>query len=531
MWARSFCWATILALPSCVNTERSHPIDRITRPDAATIERFSTADDRRGVPVVAVVGAVDEESSNAAPSVDVDPKTGLGFDEVMRSVEGQFPLILSALEEVQIARARLLSAEGGFDVAIKGDSENSPQGFYETETAKLRVEQPTTFWGATVFTGYKIGSGDFPVWEGGRRTRTHGELSAGLSIPLLKGRTIDPRRLALWKARLGEAQADPIVIEKRLDATRKAALTYWKWVAAGQKLGIAKRLLDLALTRQQGIEISVEEGALAPLSIVENKRLMVERRSIVIRAERALEQAAIALSLFWRDRQGAPLIPNASQLPPSLPEPRNPEATIREEDFDIALSSRPEIRALELDLLQLEFEGEKAENDLLPKLDLTVAGSKDLGSRTTDPDDKGPFEFDILLNFDLPVQRRNAKGKILALDAKSVQLERKLQFARESVIAEVRDAQSALRQTWRRLAQVRENAALAGQLEEAERVFLSEGQSDLLRVNLREQQTASAASTLIDVVSEHFQSLSEYRASLGIPYDESVPGRSAAKDR
>ena len=116
--------------------------------------------------------------------------------------------------------------------------------------------------------------------------------------------------------------------------------------------------------------------------------------------------------------------------------------------------------------------------------------------------------------------KRGAKGRVRSLGAEGVQVERKLQLARDQVVAEVRDARSALRQTWLRLEQNRKNVQLAGEIEQVERFRLEEGESDLLTVNIREQQTARAAATLVDVLAEHFRSLAEYRASLGVPYDE-----------
>ena len=66
---------------------------------------------------------------------------------------------------------------------------------------------------------------------------------------------------------------------------------------------------------------------------------------------------------------------------------------------------------------------------------------------------------------------------------------------------------------------MRENARLAVELAEAERVRLGLGASDLFRVNLREVQAAAAAANLIDVLSEYFLAMAGYRASLGLPYE------------
>ncbi len=96
---------------------------------------------------------------------------------------------------------------------------------------------------------------------------------------------------------------------------------------------------------------------------------------------------------------------------------------------------------------------------------------------------------------------------------------------RDLVVSEVRGAVTALGRTLERLDQARRNVELARDLEEAERLQLDLGESDLFRLNLREQQTAVAAAALVDVVGEHFRALAAYRAVLGLPYDEVVAGQ------
>ncbi len=487
------------------------------------IDRFRNTSLEPGPSAVSLIaiplstGDTASDCPDARMMGEADP---LEFEDILLSVEARFPLILAVLEEVEIATGRRVSALGGFDTRVKADSSLGVEGFYENETMKVMIEQPTETWGATFFGGYKVGTGDFPTWDGDLKTRAGGEFRAGVRLPLLAGRAIDQRRLRFWQAQVAEAQAEPIILQKRLEITRKAALAYWKWVSASQKLRIAERLLGLAEDRQEGILLRVETGDLPDIAMNENRRLLVERESIVIRSQRQVQRTAIELSLYYRDEEGQPKMPRLQEAPSVLPAPRDPSMSIAEDDLDRALQLRPEVRSLELELQQLELYLSKAENELLPKFDIGFAGSKDVGGVVTNPDDKGPFELDVFLTFDLPLQRRGARGKAREIQAKSRKLKRELQFARDRVIADVRDSESALRQTWLRVALAEENVTLAGALEQAERLAFSQGESDLLRVNLREQQTASAASTLVDVITEYFRSFANYRASVGVPYDE-----------
>ena len=507
--------AALLTLTACSGGGGVRPV-ALPAPAVTpeTTRRLAVDESAREPAVLPVLGAVEGTTDGTSPTAEGP----LRFAEVMVAVERSFPLVLAALEEVEIAEAEVLAAEGGFDLRVRGGLDSSLQGYYESDSASLGLEQPTTLWGATLFGGYKYGEGDFPVWEGGRKTRTGGEVRAGVRVPLLAGRSIDPRRAALWKARIQRAAADPKVLARRLDATREAALVYWGWVAAGQRLDIAERLLELARTRQAGIEESVDAGQFAPIALVENRRLIVERESIALRAERDLRQAAIRLSLFWRGADGAPRVPSRADLPGLLPSPRDPASILRDEDLGLALARRPEVQLGRLALETMDVELARRENDVLPRVDVAVAGSQDLGAATADPDDKGPFEFDAFLDVELPLQRRSARGALDAGRARRRQMERELTLAEDRVAAEVRDVRLRLEVSWARLERVRENARLAATLEEAERAELAEGTSDLLRVNLREQQTAAAASMLVDAVAEHFRGLAEYRAVLGVPY-------------
>ncbi|MCF6311830.1 MAG: TolC family protein [Verrucomicrobiales bacterium] len=440
------------------------------------------------------------------------------FNQLMQAVEADFPLILAALEAGEIASGEMLAAKGGFDLKLNTSAGVNALGYYQNEMAGVKLEQPLEKFGASLFGGYKLGSGNFAVWDGGLRTNSGGEISSGIKLPLLSGRVIDKRRLALWQARISQDRAQPIVLQKKLEVSKKAASAYWKWVAAGKKIEIAKRLLFLAENRHATLESSHKEGEVPRLAITENSRLIVERQSILISSSRLVEQAAIALSLYWRGEEGVPKVPTLRMLPANLAKPLNPDKIIRSEDVSFAMRKRPEIKIFDLKLKEIDLKAQKARNDTLPRLDLIAALSKDVGSPVYNPDIKGPLEAGVYLQFEVPLQRRAAKGRAKVLSAQMAQVIRKKQFAVDQVVAEIRDSSSALRQTWLRISQSRKNLELAVEIEKAEREKLTEGDSDLFRVNLREQQTAAAAAALINTIVEHFVALAYYRASIGVPY-------------
>jgi cobalt-zinc-cadmium efflux system outer membrane protein len=456
-----------------------------------------------------------------AEGVDA-PSASIELHDVLLSVERHFPLLLAAREELRVADARLLGAEGRFDTRINASGGSELEGFYTSERLDFGVTQPLSPFGADLSAGYLLGRGDFAVYYGKAKTDEGGEYRLGLLLPLLQNRAIDARRVGVWKARLARDRAEPELVQAELSITRDAALAYWKWVAAGRRREIARRLLALAEGRMAQIRLAVEEGELARIDLTENQRLIVDRQASLVRAERSLEQAAIALSLYWRNAEGQPRVPADDALPYEFPAPLDVQQVSLPGDEALALARRPELSALSIEQEELNLEMQLAENTMLPRLDLELRASQDVGGEVNDPDDKGPFEFGVFLDFDVPVQRSRARGQVRLIQARRIQLQQELQFAADRVQAEVRDARSALVLSWGRIGQARENVELAGELAEAERFKLGVGESDLLRVNLREQQAAVAASELVAALEGYYAALTSYRAAIGVPYLEEL---------
>lgn len=471
------------------------------------------------------VNPVDPYSSDAPDAEPLVRSTGsevkpLELAELLTAVERHFPVVLAARAEVDLAAARLLGARGAFDTQLGASARKDFEGFYQNERYDVSLSQPTRLGGAKFFGGYRLGSGEFDFYDQGGETNHGGEFSLGLGVPLLQGRAIDKSRVAEWRALLDAERAEPVVEAERIDATLDAARAYWDWIAAGAGLEITRLLLSLAETRQRQIELAAEAGELAPIATTDNERLIVERRIRFVRATRELEKAAIVLSLYLRNEEGEPVVPSPDRLPPRFPLPSDPAQVLIENDIVLALERRPDLRAIDLEVARAELDRDLAENAMLPVLDLKLQGSQDLGGATSTPDDKDPFELKAGLTFGVPVQRRVPRGKLREQEMKLVQLRLKAQFAREKAVAEVQDSVSAVTQSWQRVGEAARNVRLAAVLADAERVLLAEGESDLFRVNLREQQAALAQAAEVQVLSEHFRSLARYRAVLGLPYDE-----------
>jgi outer membrane protein TolC len=79
----------------------------------------------------------------------------------------------------------------------------------------------------------------------------------------------------------------------------------------------------------------------------------------------------------------------------------------------------------------------------------------------------------------------------------------------------MRDAHSALRGARERIEAARREVKLALALEDAERTRFEQGDSHLLIVNIREQQTAEAELREVDALLDYQRAIADSRAARG----------------
>jgi outer membrane protein TolC len=442
----------------------------------------------------------------------------LALGEVLTAVERHYPLLRAVEQERAIAGGRLLSALGAFDLNLTAGTDGG-WGTYDNFRSTVGLSQGLPVGGVGLFAGYRTGYGDFPTYYLDRKTAGGGEFRAGISLPLLRDRAIDRPRATVQQARLDVRIAEPVIDRQRLDFTRAAARTYWNWVAAGHRLRVAAELVKLADGRDEQLKGRVEANAIPKIERTDNQQNIALRNGLRVQAERAFQQAAIELSLFLRDDNGSPTLAGLDRLPafPDLP-------AVDAAGFDgllqTAFAQRPEPQRLRLARERAGVELALATNQTLPGLNATLAAGQDVGpgkSSLSGPNGLDRTTLAAGLAFQLPVQRRDARGRITAAQALVIQLEAQLQQAEDVVRAEVQDAFSAVE----RAAEFHEQAAarvdLARQVAEGERAKFANGQSSILTVTLREQAAFDAELALVGAKQEFFRALADLNAAVGLP--------------
>ncbi len=249
----------------------------------------------------------------------------LELSDVLASVDLHHPALEILEARTDVAEGALLSAEGAFDPLLAARGSLSLFGYYEYGRADVSVVQATPLYGASFFLGWRLGrgldTGGIPEYYGYDETLDGGELRGGVTVPLLRDGWIDGRRAGITRAERGVEAAEAELDARQLRVRFAATEVYWRWVAAGLRLAVAHHLLALAEVRDEQLAARVRAGALPPIEHLENRRSVLERRQVIIAARRSLERTAIALSLYLRDADGTPVVPDATRLPPQIAEP------------------------------------------------------------------------------------------------------------------------------------------------------------------------------------------------------------------
>lgn len=435
----------------------------------------------------------------------------LQLPEVLSSVQKLYPPYLAILLEQDLANARAQQALGAFDLQFNAGSNSNPIGYYNGRTSTATLDQPLPFWGGNVYGGYRLSSGFLPDYNKDR-TGTEGSGVVGLKIPLLRDGAIDRRRATLWQARIDKELADPLILRQYLDFIRAATISYYNWVAAGQRLALAEELLRLAKDRDSAIQEQVRTGASAPIIQIDNLRLVVSREIGVVQANRRFQAAAIELSLFYRKNVNAePILASREQLPNLFPPRPRPSENRIDTDLPKALTARPEMRRIALSMEKLRIDQRLAKNNLLPNLDIALEGSQVPDGKPAAKTDKTELVAKVELK--VPLQRREAKGRLESFNVQISRLEQEQTFARDRITADVRDSLSALFAAYYALAQSHRNVDLAQQLQDAENEKLKQGASDLLALQIREQATFDAKVLEVEALADYFRAEANYRAA------------------
>ena len=428
----------------------------------------------------------------------------LHFDEVLESVNEHDPRIRQAVAQLRRAESKTMAARGAFDPRLEGDGKILTGAYYDNQSANVELRQPTTLWGSEIFVGYRVGLASNERWPPYRddQTLSRGEVRAGIEVPIWRGGLIDPERAERARAIQLEEAADQALSAARLNLELAAARTYWNWVGTGQSREVARALLELARQRDAQLRRRLAAGSIASFDVVDNERILLERKAFLVAAERAFEKATFELSLFLRDSQGMPVVVAAQRVPEKVSVAPLEELSV-ERAIDEVLACHPELEKARAELESAEVSQKLSRNEVSPELNAVFAYSRDLGDLTnTDLDFTLPGNvFEVGVKLSMPLLLRKERGRAGVARADVADKEAQVRLVSDQLRARTLDAASAVEAAQRRAELTDEVLDTVAQLAEGERRRFEVGSSNLVFVNLREQQAAMAQMRYIQAVA------------------------------
>ena len=451
-------------------------------------------------------------SGVATDPVQVLYRDSIKLDDLLNSVEQHYPVIMASLQDVQKAESDLLMARGGFDPVLKSSAQTTPSGEYSNRTFDTLLEQPTPFWGTRIVAGYRKGSGEFGPYDEKLKTNSAGEVRGGVEVPLLRGGVIDERRAKIGVAEKSKIAVDYSLRMQKLDASRQAVSRYFEWIAAHEKLQIARDMLKLARERDEATRKRVHRGDAAVIDQVDNERSVLQRETAVVAAMRSVNKASLELSMFLRDNAGAPIVPSGPAYDKKILALSNGEIQkgldLTKVSFsDTDLTAYPEVRRSKALLEQSEIEIQYAENQFLPKVDAEVLVSQDYGDGSLK---KEKMEYKVGVKVELPLRMRSQNGRLNGVIANRNKIDAQLGLAKDRLNILLNDFRQSIDASRQRTELIQREVQLSAKVEEAERLRFRHGDSNLLMVNIREQTTADAEQRLVDAKIELLRALTEF---------------------
>ena len=415
------------------------------------------------------------------------------LEDVLSSSAAHFPTILQAFANRRAAQGDVVAADGAFDLVFSADGFDRVSGAWTGRIVNSEVRQNLRPLGASVYGGYRISDGRFPIYEDGNFTNTGGEFKVGALFSLLRDRAIDDRRFSTMDARLALQQADLDVVFTHVGVQHQAIIAYWRWVTAGRKLAVYEELLRIAKEREAGLEEQVRRGARAQIFLTENRQNITRRERLATEARRDFMTAANALSFFYRDVGGAPVIPAEDRLPPeNASEPIGALDIGDAPPLSAALALRPELAQLRVAAERAQARVNLSRNELMPRFDLRAEVSHDLGDIAEGGPTRDATDTVVGFRFSVPLQRREARGRLQRARAEAEALNQRRREAQEQMEIELRNILIDLNVSLRLVSIADQEVDQSAAMERAERQRFASGASDFFLVNVREETAADA---------------------------------------
>jgi outer membrane protein TolC len=401
-------------------------------------------------------------------------KVSLDTEWVFRLLDRDNPYVATAIANQKIQESRVIYAKSGFDTKVGSKHDEKRYPLSDARLSDVYLEKPLES-GVEVLMGYRKAYGTQEY--NNIKTGDEGEMRVGVKIPiipLIQG--TNERYLSLKLAQI-DSQKSLSGSTKNLRELSFAVMgIYYQLLFRYELMELERGLLEKAQNQYRFIEKRVSVGDEAPILLVEASQNVNERKQRWIESSNAMSSVKQHLISYLNIGQ--------NEFDDSFEIPNLPK--LSEERFDVEVQmekmvkNRPELEILEFEKEKLKEELMMAQVLKYPQIDAALYGVHDRVYQNG---------FKVTLEVALPIERRKYEGKSSEIQTKKEinfnEMRKSLLEGRRAVTTAV-ETLNSLRENF---AIVKNEIALAEQLERAEMRKFELGESGLFLLNQREMRT------------------------------------------
>lgn len=427
------------------------------------------------------------------------------------------PSVLAALESMRAAEETVRGTKGAFDTRIVSDYKRQTKESWNITNHRTQIEKPLRIANSKIYAGSEQVSrpaGRLEPFNNTGNPATTGQAGVysllGFRLSLLKNMTIDPSRAAYKNAKFEATRASGERTLTELDISRLGQLAYWEWVTAKKVENAYNELYKNGETRREFLETRNKKGDIARIVVTENEQYVASRKGNLQAARERLLRSEYALSLFNRDDNGEPIIPQADEVFEDYP---SDLAVLLQKldlhtDVDQLVKKRPDMKNLALAVDKSEVDLSLARQDILPQVDVATEYFQ-----RNNPNSSMPRDYlMVYAQVTVPLEFNLGKGNIAAASARKMVAQRQMALGVQSYKFEVLALRKSLDLRLERVKQAEIEFSKSKELVESETYRFKTGGGNLFLVNLREEAQASAEAAFHEARLAFMDTLLMYQA-------------------
>ncbi|MGC9455781.1 MAG: TolC family protein [Phycisphaerae bacterium] len=340
-------------------------------------------------------------------------------------------------------------------------------------------------------------------------TRYEPTLSLEVTQPLLRGAWPDYNLARLRLARLTHRQSLSEFRQTVEEVVTEVRTAYWRLVQAREDVTIQEELLEATRRTLRQVEARRDVDAPAKTVIAQVEASLRAREASLVLARKLAEDAEEELARLVAHPQLGPL--DEYELVPTTEAPTQPVRLDRRQELRTAIEHSPLLEQARLAIAAADIQVLVAENETLPRLDVTGSASMaGLGGTRSDANDDfwsgDYFSYGVAVRMEYPPSNRAARAQLRSSRYQRQQALARMQEAADRVSQRVNERVRAVETAWRRIevqqAAVKAARAQAEGLEE--RLVIQQKTPEFLLVLLQAQQTlAEARRSLWQAVTDY----------------------------